>query len=105
MMHGESYDAMAMLRDLEGENLDPSAVDERLAMWERHLDRTLEMHNGFTNNGRFEQIPSGPPIQVPSAPLFVLQEDHLITYLWSGVAFCVTILSQSKLTRACTSRP
>jgi cytochrome b involved in lipid metabolism len=68
LIHGGSYDVMAMLHELEIGKLAPAAIDETLAMWERRLDRILEMQNDLTNNSRFEQIPTGCPAQLPSAP-------------------------------------
>jgi hypothetical protein len=58
-------------------------------VWERHLDRVLEMHNGFTSNGHFEQTPTGSPIQVPSTPLigFTRGSFDILFMVWSGFMF------------------
>jgi hypothetical protein len=68
-------------------------VDEGLAMWERHLDRIVDMHNGFTDNGRFEQILTGSPIQVPSAPLigFIRGSFYILFMVLSGFMFDYTL--------------
>jgi cytochrome b involved in lipid metabolism/ferredoxin-NADP reductase len=68
LIHGGSYDVTAMLHELEIGKLAPTAADESLALWERRLDRILEMQNDLTNNSRFEQIPTGCATQLPSAP-------------------------------------
>jgi cytochrome b involved in lipid metabolism/ferredoxin-NADP reductase len=68
LIHGGSYNVTAMLHELEIGKLAPAAVDENLAIWERRLDRILEMQNDLTNNSRFEQTPTGCPIQLSSAP-------------------------------------
>jgi ferredoxin-NADP reductase len=68
LIHGGSYDVTAMLYELDIGKLAPAATDESLAIWERRLDRILEMQNDLTNNSRFEQIPTGCPNQLSRAP-------------------------------------
>jgi hypothetical protein len=102
LIHGGSYDVMAMLHELEIGKLAPAAIDETLAMWERRLDRILEMQNDLTNNSRFEQIPTGCPAQLPSAP--PVDAIRGSSSLQPGLASCLTRDSQSKLTRPCLWR-
>jgi hypothetical protein len=59
---------MAMLHELEIGKLAPAATDKNVAIWESRLDRIVKMQNDLTSSSRFEQIPTGFPDQLPSAP-------------------------------------
>jgi hypothetical protein len=59
---------MAMLHELEIGKLAPAATDKNVAIWESRLDRIVKMQNDLTSSSRFEQIPTGFPDLLPSAP-------------------------------------